>query len=72
LEGAKKNLGTAKETYENQTSLQAQVDAADSQYRVAQANVRAAEARLAQVKAGARPEDIDAAAASVAQAQAAV
>jgi multidrug resistance efflux pump len=71
LAGAQRTLDTLVATRGNPQTLQAAVDAAAAQQEVARAAVDMAEARLAQIKAGARPEQVQAAEAQLAQARAA-
>lgn len=70
LEGSRKGLQSAQDFHSNRTLAQQQVDSAQSQYEIAKAALEAAEARYAQLQAGARSEDIAVARSGVEQAQA--
>ncbi|NLO75194.1 MAG: HlyD family efflux transporter periplasmic adaptor subunit [candidate division WS1 bacterium] len=68
--GARRALTTAQESYAKSTELKAQVDAAQTAYDAARDALEQARARRDLVYAGARPEQIQAARAAVAQAEA--
>jgi HlyD family secretion protein len=70
--GAEKTLKALKALRDNPLALVSQVHQAQGQYRVADAGVVVAEAKLAELEAGATPEEVAVAEAKVAQAQAAV
>jgi len=70
--GAKEVLRLLMEMQKNPLALQAQVNAALSQYELAQAEVEVAKAKLQSVAAGSREEELAIAEAQVAQAQAAL
>ena len=72
FEGSRKGLQSAEDIHSNRTLAQQQVDSAQSQYEIAKAACEAAEARFAQLKAGARTEEIAVASSAVEQAQAGV
>jgi len=72
LDGARVALGDLYAMRDNPQELNAQVDAAEAQYRTAQAAVQMAQAQLDAMRAGAREEDIAIAEAQVEQARAAL
>lgn len=72
LEGARSSLVNLLQIRENPQDLEAQVDAAETAYRRAEAAVQQAEAELAAVRSGATREEIAAVEAQVDQAEAAL
>jgi HlyD family secretion protein len=69
---ARQNLGRAREMFNDGLISRAQLDQAQNQFDVAQAQVRSAQARVAELSAGSRPEEIEVARAQVRQAEAAL
>jgi HlyD family secretion protein len=72
LELARQNLERTRRLFTDGLVPQAQVDQAQNQYDVVGAQVRAAQARLRELQAGSRPEDIEIARAQVREAEAAL
>lgn len=69
-EGARRTLETVQEMYDKATELRAQLVSAQTAYEAAENAYRQARAKLEQVEAGARPEQIEQARAAVEQAKA--
>ena len=72
LEGARQYLGARLATRDNPLALQAQLHGAEAQYRLAVAQVAAAQAALEELEAGPTEEQVAMARAQLAQAEAAV
>ncbi|MHB0913374.1 MAG: HlyD family secretion protein [Armatimonadota bacterium] len=72
LSGARRNLTIAEQQYSERLAERQQVTAARTQYETAQEQLAAARARLEELLAGTRPEEVARLRAQVAQAQAAL
>lgn len=72
LELARQNLERTRNLHNDGLVSRAQLDQAQNQFEVSQAQVRSAQARLREVAAGSRPEEVEIARAQVRQAEAAL